>query len=118
MFHQTLQAVMLARLALYTGADPGIRRGGFYHTHSPKTTPQMTHLRGGAHILRSSLGDCTADLSSRLEERVSASSVSVCWYVASFRKGGSSKPNELPLNPPLLYSIAWLDNIDHAGCHL
>ena len=24
-----------------------------------------------------------------------------CWYVASFRKGGSSKPNELPLNPPL-----------------
>ena len=29
--------------------DPGIRRGGFYHTHFPKTTPLMTHLRGGAH---------------------------------------------------------------------
>ena len=34
---------------------------------------------------------------------VSASSVSVCWYVASFRKGGSSEPNKLPLNPPLHY---------------
>ena len=37
-------------------------------------------------------------MSSRLEECVSASSMSVCWYVASFRKRGSS---ELPLNPPL-----------------
>ena len=27
--------------------------------------------------------------------------MSVCWYVASFRKRGSSEPNELPLNPPL-----------------
>ena len=37
------------------GADPGIRRGGLYHTHFPKTTPLMPLLRGGAHILGASL---------------------------------------------------------------
>ena len=28
--------------------------------------------------------------------------MSACWYVASFRKGGSCEPNELPLNPPVI----------------
>ena len=34
------------------------------HTHSPKTTPLMTHLMGGAHIARVKLGqsDITAQL--------------------------------------------------------
>ena len=82
-----------------TGADPGIRRGFFYHTHFP---PLMTHLRADTH---SRVKICIADLSSRLEECVSASSACECfWYVASFRKGGSSEPNELPLNPPLAYT--------------
>ena len=41
-----------------------------------------------------------ADLSSRLEECVSASSVSVCWYIGSFGKGGLCEPNTLPLICP------------------
>ena len=38
---------------LLPGVDPGIRKRGVYHTHFPKTTPLMTRLRGGAHILGS-----------------------------------------------------------------
>ena len=49
------------------------------HTHFPKTTHIMTHLMGRAQVLAIEI--CTADLISRLEECVSASSVSVCWYL-------------------------------------
>ena len=31
----------------------------------------------------------------------------LCEYVASFRKGGLSEPNELPLNPPLQTDRQW-----------
>ena len=62
--------------------------------------------------------DCTADLSSRLEECVSASSVSACWYIASFRKGGSSKPNELPESAPGQVPIFLPKGLPCCGCLL
>ena len=65
---------------------------GFYHTYFPKPHP----FKGRAHF-GSSLGYCTADLNSRLEECASASSVSVCWYVASFMEGGLKRTQRTTL---------------------
>ena len=51
-FSNASMSVHLLWELLYTpsGMDPGIRRGGF---HFPQTTPLMSHLRGGTHILGS-----------------------------------------------------------------